>query len=143
MVDSRKKGAGFERKICKILEKHTGYKFNRTPGSGAFSTNTGDKRLAGDIYCPEKEFPWIIECKKYKEYNFDDIIKKNSTGILKWLQQLKAYCNKVGKPGMLIIEKNYGKPVIFVETEKDIGNYLSYGKFKIGLLEEVLPKLFK
>ena len=143
MVNPRNKGAAFERKVCKIFEKYTGKKFNRTPGSGAFSTNVGDKRLAGDIYCIEQEFPWIIECKKYKDFNLEDIIKQNSTGILKWITQLKSYCKRYNKPGMLIIEKNYGKPILFVETKKDLGTYLEYDGFVIGLLEEILPKLFK
>jgi len=143
MVNSRQKGAGFERKICKLLEKYTGKKFNRTPGSGAFSTKTGDKRLAGDVYCIEQEFPWIIECKKYKDYSFDDLVKHNSTGMAQWLKQLSSYCNKYNKPGMLIIEKNYGKPVVFVETEKDLGVYLKYDKYTIGLFDEIIPKLIK
>jgi len=143
MVNSRQKGASFERKICEIFTKHTGKKFNRTPGSGAFSTQTGDKRLAGDIYCIDAEFPWVIECKKYKDYDLEDIVKGKSTGILAWLSQLEAYCEKVGKPGMLIISKNYGKPLLFVQSVRKFPDFLHYKNYTIGFLSDLLPLLLK
>ncbi len=56
---SRRKGQGFERKVCQLLEELTGYKFRRTPGSGSWCK----EKLTGDVACIDNDnFEWSIEC---------------------------------------------------------------------------------
>ena len=138
MVNSRQKGNAFESKVVKILEKHTGKKWTRSPQSGGVATRTGNQALAGDIIRKGKPSPYVIECKKYKEVNLEDLVTRKGN-MMKWLAQLER--EKGARKGILIFSRNYGKIMCLVETDKDLPNTLKYKQYSLGILEEVLKEI--
>lgn len=139
-MNSRNKGAAFERKIAKLLSDALGISFKRTPQSGAFSTNNKYSALAGDIYC-EADFPYVIECKKYSEYNLEDLVTGATSGMLKWFEQLET--EKGNKKGLLIFQKNYGKIMAAIEGVYPAPKTIIWGKYTLGLLDTILPIIKK
>ena len=135
MVNSRAKGAGYESKIVKILTDITGKKWTRSPQSGGVATRTGNQALAGDIIRKGKPSPYVIECKKYKEVNFEDLVLQKGN-MLKWIAQLEREKGK--RKGILIFSRNYGKDMCLVETDIEIPNTLKYNQYTVGLLKHVL-----
>ena len=123
MVNSRQKGATYETKIVKILEKATGKKWTRSPQSGGVATRTGNNAIAGDIIRKGKPSPYVIECKKYKTVNFEDLILQKGD-MVKWVKQLER--EKGDRKGILIFARNYGKDMCLVETERTIPNTLKF-----------------
>jgi len=103
VVNSRAKGASFESKIVKILEKITGKKWARTPQSGGVATRTGNTKLAGDIMRKGKTSPYVIEAKKYKEVNLEDLVTRKGN-MIKWIAQLEK--EKGSRKGILIFARN-------------------------------------
>lgn len=138
MVNSRNKGANFERKISKLLEDSLGISFVRTPQSGAFSTNTKDTRLSGDLYSPDLDFPFVIECKNYEDYNIEDLINGSKGDVVKWVEQLEKEKGK--KLGLLIFKRNYGKIFCMIENIEFYPSF-KWKQYYIGLLENALPNL--
>ena len=69
VINSKRKGSDFERKICKLMTELTKTKFYRTPCSGALATtDAGSQRFKGDIYCESEDFKdLVIECKATKK----------------------------------------------------------------------------
>lgn len=85
--NSRAKGAGYERKICKLLQPWWDCEFHRVPASGGLRWKQ-DNRVTGDIVVQEdvKDFPFVIECKKREGWNFEQLIK--GTGeVVSWWEQ--------------------------------------------------------
>lgn len=85
--NSRAKGAGYERKICKALTPWWDCEFHRVPASGGLRWKQ-DNRVTGDIVVQEdvKDFPFVIECKKREGWNFEQLIK--GTGeVVSWWEQ--------------------------------------------------------
>ena len=138
MVNSRVKGATYETKIVKILEKATGKKWTRSPQSGGIATRTGNMALAGDIIRKGKPSPYVIECKKYKEVNLEDLVVRKGN-MLKWVAQLER--EKGNRKGILIFCRNYGKDMCLVETDREIPNTLKYNQYTLGLLTTVLEEI--
>mgnify|MGYP003114517908 CR=1 FL=1 len=58
MVNGNTKGKAFERKICRDFEMLFGITFKRDIEQ--FRTTD-----LGDLLCDDKDFPFIIECKRY------------------------------------------------------------------------------
>lgn len=135
MVNSREKGATFERKVAKLLTETFKTSFNRTPQSGAFATVNKDTRLAGDVYCTESQFIFVVECKKYAEYNLEDLITGNTGGISKWLNQLEI--EKKDKKGLLVFQRNYGKIFCLVEGFSFSPSF-KFKNYYIGLFSDFL-----
>lgn len=135
MINGRDKGATFERRVAKLLTEAYNVSFSRTPQSGAFATTNKDTRLAGDIYCTEKEFIFVVECKKYAEYNLEDLITGNTGGIFSWLNQLEI--EKKDKKGLLVFQRNYGKIFCLVEDFKFNPSF-KFKNYYIGLFSDFL-----
>lgn len=138
-INSRNKGATFERKIANLLSEKLGYKFNRTPQSGAFSTKVNDDRLAGDLYSPDVDFAYVIECKKYATFNVEELITGAKQSLTKWLTQLEKEKGK--KKGLLIFQRDYGKIMAMIEEDLDIENSLKYKNYTIALFDDVIDYL--
>lgn len=134
-MNARAKGANFERKVAKLLTDRLGIEFKRTPQSGAFSTNNNYSDLAGDLYCTE-EFPYVIECKKYKMYNLEDLMTGSTSGMLKWFSQLEK--EKGDKKGLLIFQRDYGKIFAALEGRYFRPGVIIWGNYTIGLLDTIL-----
>jgi len=116
-INSRNKGATFERKIAKIMKEATGFNWVRTPGSGAFATRTGINSLQGDIFC-EEDFPYLVECKAYEKIPLHLFAQElKSCLITKWLTKLVGQCVIADKKALLIFKENRGKIMAMYEVE--------------------------
>ena len=81
MVNSRSKGAGFERQVARLLEAELGIAFKRD----LEQYRAGDH---GDLIADDPDFPFVVECKRYAE----------GTGCRpNWWAQASAAANAVGK----------------------------------------------
>ena len=87
MVNSRNKGAGFEREICRALELDLGVKAKR---------DIEQYRAAdhGDILVDNESWPYVIECKRYAG--------KGHTFAPSWWEQVEKAAKAVGKEPVLI-----------------------------------------
>ena len=142
-INSRDKGNRFERDVAKTLSKWTGYKFGRTPGSGAFSTRSKDPNLAGDVYAYEyPEFPFIVECKSYKDYNLIDLLL-NINNFPHWIAQAEREAKAANKKVMLVIKKNYQKPLVVIklDEEPDVERYFIYKGYYIMAFDNLKESL--
>ena len=141
-VNSKRKGATFERKIAHTLNERFGTnEFCRTPGSGAFgSTHQLPQHLIvhGDLITPEK-FRFTIECKNGYNLEIDDIFKVSSD-FHKFIDQAKYDAAKAHREWMVIYKKNRRKELAIVNHK--VGNLKSYlavgDKYYIYLLKDLL-----
>ena len=116
-VNSKRKGATFERKIAHMLnERFKTNEFSRTPGSGAFgSTHQLPQHLIvhGDLITPQN-FKYTIECKNGYDLEIDDIFKERSD-FYKFIEQAKTDARKAGgREWMVIYKKNRRKEIVVV-----------------------------
>lgn len=109
-INSRNKGNRFERDVAKWFEKWTGYEFGRVPGSGSLRWQKTDN-IVGDITCTDakhaRRFPLSVECKFYKDLNFEHIILGNkSCDIIKFWEQCKGDAERANKVPFLVMRYN-------------------------------------
>lgn len=109
-VNSKQKGGRFERTICKWFTNWTGYEFNRVPASGGLRWKNAEN-ITSDVACTDKdhsrEFNFSIECKSYKELNFEHILlEKKSCKILSFWEQARRDAERAKKLPMLIMKYN-------------------------------------
>jgi len=114
---SKQKGKAFERRVANILETAFNEKFIRVPNSGAYTGGKNQKirndlpdrlknQVVGDIICPP-EFPYVIECKYYKDgIKPFSLFKSNSKLLLNWLGQVKSDAKFANKHYLLIFKFN-------------------------------------
>lgn len=107
-INSKRKGNKFELAISKWLTQWTGYKFQRTPYSGA---NHFNRELASDIMCadPKHQFRCKIsvECKSYKDIKFEHILLGNKgSEINKFWAQASRDAKRAGKAPILCMRYN-------------------------------------
>ena len=112
MINSREKGARFERTIRDLLDSWWGVKgaFSRTPGSGAFHTTTkgaAGGRLAQDIASPDG-FIFGIEAKKREKWDLASWLDSDSCPIADWWRQCEHECLP-GKVPLLLFARNNRK----------------------------------
>ena len=95
MVNKSKiKGSTYEYKIRDIFSEHFKLKFERVPMSGALPY------LKGDLFVPNKleSSKYTIECKHYKEINFNNLLTAKSNDLYKfWQQAFMIYINSGNK----------------------------------------------
>ena len=116
-INSRTKGATYERKIAKLLSEATGGSFKRTPGSGALGTSAGVQAMQGDLYNADwmDKNPWFFELKKYESINHYHFMQNmKSCLITKWLLKMQEQQAEY-QTGVLIFEENRGKSMVIVE----------------------------
>lgn len=109
-VNGKQKGSRFERVICKWFTEWTGYEFNRVPASGGLRWKNAEN-ITSDVACTDRKhsrkFCFSVECKSYKELNFEHIIlEKKSCKILKFWDQVCDDANRSGKLPLLIMKYN-------------------------------------
>lgn len=109
-VNSKQKGSRFERSICKFFTSWTGYEFNRVPASGGLRWKNAEN-ITSDVSCTDKshsrKFRFSIECKSYKELNFEHILlEKKSCKILHFWDQACKDAKRAGKLPILIMKYN-------------------------------------
>ena len=140
MVDSRNKGATFERKIAKMLTDALGIDFKRSPQSGAYATVNKMSMFKGDLIT-ESPFNYCIECKKYADFNLEDLVTGTKSGILKWFDQLNT--EKKDSKGILIFQRDHGKIMMALETSIHPDGLIHWKGYTIGKIEDILPILKK
>lgn len=107
-INSKTKGSKFERNIAKWFTEYSGFKFGRTPYSGAYHSS---KDLSSDILCTDEKHAHrcklSIECKSYKDIKFEHILLGNkSCDILKFWDQATKDAKRSGKVPILCMRYN-------------------------------------
>jgi len=78
MANGKKKGAKGERDLSKWWKTWTGYDFTRVPASGGLRWKSMANATTGDLVCAHdihsRRFQFSVECKNYKDINFEHII---------------------------------------------------------------------
>lgn len=141
MVDSREKGSRAETVIRDVLRKSTGLGWERTPGSGALDPK---HMLKGDLYIPNKENLYCVECKHYEDDHINSgLLTHKDPQIILWWEQAVRQGKQVLKNPLLIFKHNRSK--IFVAFENiPNGNYrfvyvsVKDHEFYISLLDDWL-----
>ncbi len=112
-VNGKQKGNSFERDCCKILEENIGGSWTRSHGSGSYvgasnfhrASNLSANQLKsylGDLFVPD-DVEMIVECKSYKEIDFNNIIKGSSSKLNEWIEQNEYDVKTSGIEGIIHI----------------------------------------
>lgn len=98
MVNSRLKGASFEREISKLLFENLGMEFKR---------DLDQYRAAdhGDLICEDPDFPFIIECKR----------RVGGSYSRAWMEQAEKAANRVGKHPCVIYRFNHQPSIAVIK----------------------------
>lgn len=120
-VNSRNKGATFERQVASLLnDRFSTKEFSRTPGSGAFATTHSLPdylTIYGDLITP-KNFSFCIECKKgYNNLKLNHILDYSSE-LWKFLDQCDRDAQKISDPNvypMVIFKQDRQKTLVFTK----------------------------
>jgi Holliday junction resolvase len=150
MVDVRAKGAKAESDIKVMLRKHTGLGWERTPGSGALDPK---HMLKGDLYIPNKDNIYCVECKHYESDHFtSQVLTGKNPQLIDWWRQAVRQGLQVGRKPLLIFKHNRSKMFVAYEDMPST-NYRSVlimvddYEFYISVLEDWLiyeqPKFIK
>lgn len=123
LVNSKKKGDVFERKIAKILGDWWGVPFSRTPQSGGASWGAQNNAV-GDILPPiTAGFPLVIECKHRENWTIENVLLNNKEPHT-WWEQVIRDSMKVDKVPCLIFTRNRANTFVALpyrlEVYKDI-----------------------
>lgn len=107
-MNSKKKGSKFERNIAKWFTEWTGFKFQRTPYSGANHVN---RDLASDIMCSDERHAHrckiSIECKSYKDIKFEQVLLGNKgADIARFWEQASRDAERSNKVPILCMRYN-------------------------------------
>lgn len=126
-VNSKKKGASFERKIANLLnERFNTKEFCRTPGSGAFGTTHQLPQhliVHGDLITPQN-FRYTIECKNGYNLEIADLLSSKNE-LNKFIEQAKVSAVKSSRKWMVIYKKNHSKELVIVESKiPHLRNYI-------------------
>jgi hypothetical protein len=121
-------------------------KFERVPMSGAL------EYLKGDIFCPEMftNFPYTIECKHYKELNFNSLLTAKSNDLWSFWKQAQEECevmkvvNKTVKP-LVVFRWDRSKNFAMWDSDINVAEQMTVKAFgnsvKIAELDKWLKKI--
>ena len=132
------KGAAFERKVKETLTKHYKIQFERVPYSGALHY------LKGDVWAPHHMHLWdyTIECKHYKEVDFNSLLSAKSNVIHTFWKQTIDEAAAMSKFPLLIFRWDRSKNYVVWDTIFDCKSQLVLSAFgwnyKIALLTDWL-----
>jgi hypothetical protein len=119
-VNSKRKGATFERKIATMLNErfHT-KEFSRTPGSGAFATShknlPENLRIQGDLITPTW-FKFVVECKNGYDLQIDDLFKRKSD-FWSFIRQAERDAQGAHKEWMVVYQKTRRVAMVIVPKQ--------------------------
>ena len=129
-INSRTKGSKNERDIAKWWKSWTGFEFTRTPSSGGLRWKKTDN-ISADIVCSDdkhsRRFPFSIECKSYKDINFEHILLGNKKcKVLEFWDQASNDAARSNKIPILMMRYNgMHKDEYFFTVDKEIGEILA------------------
>jgi len=112
-VNGKQKGNSFERECCKTLGEYLGGNYERSNGSGGFVGASNFHRAShlsanqlksylGDLFVPD-DVEMIVECKSYKDIDFNNIIKGSSSKLNEWIEQNEYDVKTSGIEGIIHI----------------------------------------
>ena len=129
-INSRQKGATFERQVAKAIAEWWGCAVRRTPLSGGW----GAAVTAGDtiLLPPEKDdpdfetkfrryrdWPFSVECKHHKDFTIDALFRSPEKSPLgKFIAQCKKAAKKEKRVPLLVAKKNFSEPFAFIISDK-------------------------
>lgn len=107
MVNSRAKGASFEREIANKLQDELGASFKR---------DIEQYRAAdhGDIICDDHSFPYVLELKRYAG--------KGHTYVQAWWDQVEKAAQAAGKEPVLIYKYDRQPITVVMRLEHLMGD---------------------
>jgi hypothetical protein len=143
MIDSRAKGARGELKVRDTLRELTGLKWERTPGSGAYSQSHG---LKGDVYVPGTTNLFTVEVKSYEEDQMTSKMFNDSSKLLEWWEQADRQAKQNMNLPLLIFKYDRSKifvaypPGIWLDNTlyNNIAVRIKGYSFSIALLEDFI-----
>jgi len=147
---SKDKGTRAETVVRDLLRKHTGLKFERTPGSGALDEK---HKLKGDLYIPDEGNLFCIEVKHYADDHFNStLFTSKNPQLLQWWEQAVRQGDQVSRKPLLIFKHDRSKVFVAYTDMPENGVEYAYIEVKtysffVSLLEDWLtlekPKFIK
>ena len=125
MANSKKKGNKGEREVSKWWQEWTKFEFSRVPASGGLRWHSTHNTV-GDIMCTNeihsRIFQFAIECKNYKDINFEHLILGNKkVKILEFWEQTRADAERGEKVPILFMRYNgMPKDTYFVVVSRNL-----------------------
>ena len=138
---SKIKGSAYEAKIRDLLTKELNIEFKRMPISGSI------EYLKGDIWTPHDTawWPYAIECKHYKEVNWNGLLTATSSDLLNFWRQAQREAEVMKKKPLVIYRWNRAKDYGCWDDEVEIKHYIKCNvfdcKFKMGLLNDWITEI--
>ena len=138
---SKIKGSAYEAKIRDLLTKELDIEFKRMPLSGSL------EYLKGDLWTPHDTaaWPYCIECKHYKEVNWNGLLTATSSDLLNFWRQAQREAEVMKKKPLVIYRWNRSKDYVCWDDEVEIEHYIECSvfvcKFNMGLLGDWIKKI--
>jgi len=109
-VNGKSKGNKEERNVAKWFKDWTSMDFQRVPQSGGLRWHKADN-ISGDIICADyehnREFPFSIEVKSYKNINFEHLLLNQKVNqVLSFWKQANDDANRANKIPILFMRYN-------------------------------------
>ena len=137
---SKIKGGIYEAKIAKLLTKELGKEFRRVPLSGSIDF------MKGDVFVPSDTawFPYVIECKHYKELNFTNLLTAKSNELYSFWAQVQEEAKTMDKLPLVIFRWNRSKDYVLFDSDLEVKDFIHVNcfckSFKIALLSDWVEK---
>ena len=129
----RNKGKAFERHIAKDILKafpsFTPRDCYRTPMSGGHPfADSGDLCISPDL---QKLFPFVVECKHYRNFRFQDVLPPTKQFIT-WVFQARTAAAQMDRPWLLVVRGNNTPVYVLAGAEtcrevRELQGYLREG----------------
>lgn len=142
MTNGRRKGAGYERKVAKILSQWSKVPFDRVFRSG------GGKNK-GDIGPAYGMWDFVLEIKNRESWSHSNFWDRKGP-IWGWWDKVSNESSDANKLPLLILKKNHKSPLImmkpetfnFIKGKKQFpGTYILSTDFVVITLEDFLNNL--
>ena len=133
---SKIKGSAYEAKIKRYLNSQFDIEFERMPLSGSI------EYLKGDLWTPHDTaaWPYCIECKHYKDIQWNNLLTAKTTDILQFWRQAVREAEVMRKEPLLIFRWNRSKDFVGWSDNVKVNHYIeikSFGcHFKVTQLDD-------
>ena len=133
---SKIKGSAYEAKIKRYLNSQFDIEFERMPLSGSI------EYLKGDLWTPHDTaaWPYCIECKHYKDIQWNNLLTAKTTDILQFWRQAVREAEVMRKEPLLIFRWNRSKDFVGWSDDVKVDHYVeikSFGcHFKVTQLDD-------
>jgi len=128
MVDGRKKGAGFENDVCRLLSHWivpgdwSVCPVYKLPFRRRFTDTTpldGHWNGEGDVlHRPGVEFPFCVECKDIEGWELDGMFKNEKWPVWGWWRQAQSQSQMVSLRPILFFTRRF-RPVYVMVSKED------------------------